>query len=463
MARNDAGGLTPRERDVAAAYASGASAPQIAERFGIAPSTVKSHLAAIYGKLGVTRKIDFLRALPFVVLDEGGAPVVAVPRPHDPAASIEATRLGDLVAQCLAAELAGSAELRLVTGRPALRSPARGDCVAVAREVGARYLAVPETAVCAEGALLLLKLLDASGEVCSVLRRTLPMPCPLHLAAEAAEAFAAAIAGPRGELGRLERMRRFGDVRGPDDAHRLYLAAGDLLEVGTSADADTAVALSLRAVALDPRHPRAWMMLNWCRHWRASHGWGPIDPTDRETSVFRRAAELAPRDGLPLAYLALARAKAGARSEAERILGRAVDLAARDPATMAEVATGVVCVAGQPGPGLRLVEAALDRCDASPPAWRYMEARAALFSGLPERALMASDLAPECLPNLVVRSLAAVEVGDAAEARRSWSRLVALAPAFDFATYALQVPISHPCVRARYDAAAHRLTTLLAA
>lgn len=54
-------GLTTRERDVLAAAALGLTNAEIAERLGISDHTVKFHLAAIYGKLGVTRRTQAVR------------------------------------------------------------------------------------------------------------------------------------------------------------------------------------------------------------------------------------------------------------------------------------------------------------------------------------------------------------------------------------------------------------------
>ncbi|MFN0262901.1 LuxR C-terminal-related transcriptional regulator [Tepidamorphus sp. 3E244] len=51
------GTLSAREREIAQAYASGDTYHQIAKRLVIAPSTVRTHLATIYRKLGVSSKI----------------------------------------------------------------------------------------------------------------------------------------------------------------------------------------------------------------------------------------------------------------------------------------------------------------------------------------------------------------------------------------------------------------------
>lgn len=55
--------LTRREREIAEAYASGKTYHQIAQRLSVAPSTVRTHLAAIYRKLGVSSKLELHNVL----------------------------------------------------------------------------------------------------------------------------------------------------------------------------------------------------------------------------------------------------------------------------------------------------------------------------------------------------------------------------------------------------------------
>jgi DNA-binding CsgD family transcriptional regulator/GAF domain-containing protein len=56
-------GLSPREHEVAQAYANGDNYHRIAERLFIAPSTVRTHLATIYKKLGVSSKLELHKVL----------------------------------------------------------------------------------------------------------------------------------------------------------------------------------------------------------------------------------------------------------------------------------------------------------------------------------------------------------------------------------------------------------------
>jgi TolB-like protein/DNA-binding CsgD family transcriptional regulator/Tfp pilus assembly protein PilF len=50
--------LSPREQEIAEAFASGEGYQTIADRLCIAPSTVRTHLASVYRKLGVSSKLD---------------------------------------------------------------------------------------------------------------------------------------------------------------------------------------------------------------------------------------------------------------------------------------------------------------------------------------------------------------------------------------------------------------------
>ena len=74
--------LSPRELEIAQAYARGASYREIAERLFIAPTTVRTHLSTIYRKLGVSSKIDLLRTLERT----GSEP--ESPRPRDSQATV---------------------------------------------------------------------------------------------------------------------------------------------------------------------------------------------------------------------------------------------------------------------------------------------------------------------------------------------------------------------------------------
>lgn len=54
--------LTPREREIVVGVRDGLSNKQIARRLDICPTTVKTHLQHIFGKLDIRRRLDLLRS-----------------------------------------------------------------------------------------------------------------------------------------------------------------------------------------------------------------------------------------------------------------------------------------------------------------------------------------------------------------------------------------------------------------
>jgi DNA-binding CsgD family transcriptional regulator len=58
-----AGSLTPAERKVAMHYARGSSSREIAQVLSVSENTVRTHLAHIFDKMGIHRKVDLMRRL----------------------------------------------------------------------------------------------------------------------------------------------------------------------------------------------------------------------------------------------------------------------------------------------------------------------------------------------------------------------------------------------------------------
>ena len=53
--------VSPRERDVLDAFATGATNPAIAQELGLSPNTVKQHASSIFRKLGVRNRAEAVR------------------------------------------------------------------------------------------------------------------------------------------------------------------------------------------------------------------------------------------------------------------------------------------------------------------------------------------------------------------------------------------------------------------
>ena len=61
-------GLSPRELDILERLAAGESNKEIARRLGISPNTVKTHVARVYDKLGVQRRVQAVEKARFLAL-----------------------------------------------------------------------------------------------------------------------------------------------------------------------------------------------------------------------------------------------------------------------------------------------------------------------------------------------------------------------------------------------------------
>lgn len=72
FARNEAAihslGLSPREIDVLERLAAGESNKEIARQLGISPNTVKTHVARVYEKLEVQRRVQAIKKARFLSL-----------------------------------------------------------------------------------------------------------------------------------------------------------------------------------------------------------------------------------------------------------------------------------------------------------------------------------------------------------------------------------------------------------
>ena len=61
-------GLSPRELDILDRLAAGESNKEIARRLGISPNTVKTHIARVYEKLAVQRRVQAVEKARFLAL-----------------------------------------------------------------------------------------------------------------------------------------------------------------------------------------------------------------------------------------------------------------------------------------------------------------------------------------------------------------------------------------------------------
>ncbi|MFT6876096.1 MAG: TolB-like protein/DNA-binding CsgD family transcriptional regulator, partial [Granulosicoccus sp.] len=80
--------LSPRELQIAQSYAQGATYQIIAETLSIAPSTVRTHLATIYRKVGVSSKLELRDVLIPVSTASSDLAVEFSSRPEKPSIAV---------------------------------------------------------------------------------------------------------------------------------------------------------------------------------------------------------------------------------------------------------------------------------------------------------------------------------------------------------------------------------------
>ena len=146
--------LSDRERVVAAKFAEGMTYREIGETLFIAPTTVRTHLSAIYRKLGVHSKValttllaqhrepDAARALADGLPADGSGPPIIAVIPFDDLSGDEYwTRLADGLSADIIIDLARYRDLAVIARQTMLAYKGRSDDVrTIGRELGADYV-----------------------------------------------------------------------------------------------------------------------------------------------------------------------------------------------------------------------------------------------------------------------------------------------------------------------------------
>lgn len=323
--------LSDRERTVATLFARGMTYRDIGQSLFIAPGTVRTHLAAIYRKLGVGTKVGLARlvaeaepvpseapggpparigiaVLPFVNLGEGSG--------HD--------YFSDGITEDLITDLSTLAGLSVV-GRHAIFA-FRGRPIGL-RELRDRF----GVSVALEGSV------RRDGRAVRVNAHLLDTGSGRHLWAGRFDGDLSDIFAVQDSIAAaiVEQMRVAllpGDRRPATaaatrsaEAYDHYLQGRHFYHLHTPAHAEFALRLFRKAVELDPAYARAYAGLADCL-WFLHHCNHSDDGVDAVLSAARTALELDP--GLPAAHASLATAlhMAGRNAEAEASFERALDL-----------------------------------------------------------------------------------------------------------------------------------------
>lgn len=363
---------------------------------------------------------------------------------------------GDLLADALATELTRRTDLLVIARQPA---PADDPCT-VAADVGADFIVASSLARVRGMVRAQVVLVDGQSG-CQLWAERYDRPA---MAADALDDVAVAAANALGGwsgavlcAAQRRAQRRQGTLSGHDHYALAVEHEASLTLPAMTAALDHCAA----AQRLVPEFARAHLLM----HVLLANGPGVFGRDMAAEMRARGARSLATafalddRDPMTLAEMARMLSLAGDGARARAALDRAIELGRGDGEAMALCAMYAATIDET---AVR-ARACLDRSEALCPRigdWRrFVEARVAFFSGDYAACLAVVGEDPALLPLAALRPLTLAMLGRA-EAQAAHGRLTARYPAFDYARYGSERPMTSPVARARWRLALRRLDAL---
>jgi TolB-like protein/Flp pilus assembly protein TadD len=267
------GPLSAREQEISQAFADGESYVEIAERLCIAPSTVRTHLATIYRKLGVTSKLDLHKHL-----DRISSPSETPPPPglsEKPSIAVLAFEnmsddpgqafFSDGISEDIITALSRSPWLFIIARNTTFTYKGRNvDVKEIARDLGVRYVLEGSVRRAGERIRVTAQLIDGitGGHVWS--ERYDGQPTDIFDLQDEITRNVVASIQTRVHLTASEPVRR--GTRPNLTVWELTMQAWHLLYDFSEASFDTALTLLDRALARDPESAEATLVLSLIHH-----------------------------------------------------------------------------------------------------------------------------------------------------------------------------------------------------
>ncbi|WP_246800656.1 LuxR C-terminal-related transcriptional regulator [Mesorhizobium amorphae] len=442
-------GLSDRERLVAAKFAEGMTYREISETLFIAPTTVRTHLSAIYRKLGVGSKM----ALAILLADhppvEGnGPPVVAVIPFENLSGDERCTRLADGLSADMMADLARYRDLAVIARQTMLSYKGRHDDIRlIGRELNVDYLL--EGTIQAAGVRLRIsvQLVDArTGVDLWTARYDRLMEDLFEVQDTVTENVVNVLANCCGKFAKLRTdiVKR----KPPANLHAYdyYLLGVEQHNLYTRASHEEAVRLLSRAVDLDKDLARGWTVLGMAYSVGAINAFTDDTSAAIERSILclERALALDAGDTHARICLAGLRAAQGDLDATAREYDLALAFAPNDADTLALLAGEKTFVTGDPRDGYELARRAI-RLNPHV-SWYYsMLGRSTFVAGLYRECLAALAQAPPDSPaTLLFLTMAHAMQGEMAQAARLATRLANKSPDFTVEGFIRAWPVINP-------------------
>lgn len=449
--------LSRREQAIAEQFAAGLTYREIGAMLCIAPSTVRTHLSAIYRKLDVRTKVGLARQLA-----DFATPPVRPTGPSDHTVPVLAVlpfeshsdeprwlRFADGLTTDVVIDLARFSDLAVV-GLHAMKA-LRGrtdDVDTAARDIGADYVLDGQLRPEGNRLRLTVQLSDArTGLGLWSERYERPFDDFLKLQDTLAESIVNVLAGCSGKLVRLGcRASRRKAPANPNAYDCYLLGMEQLCSLGRASNA-AALRLFTRAVELDPDLARAWAKLGDAYAVEADSGYSD----DMRQSIrnweaaVARALALDPEDSFAHWCMGDAKAALGDMASAAAEHDRALELAPNFADTLALVGGSRALVQGDPAEGERLIRRALELNPQAPPWYFGMSGRAHFVAGrYPDSIAALLRGPPDAPPTLLFLAMAYAECGNRRQSMTAAARLRTEFPEFSVDGFVAGYPVTNP-------------------
>ncbi|CDX20349.1 Adenylate cyclase [Mesorhizobium sp. ORS 3324] len=458
--------LSERERAVAEKFAAGLTYREIGEALFIAPSTVRTHLAAIYEKLGVRSKVALAMHINAIGAAPAGPPTATDASPMLAIFPIECLstdehwrRFADGLSSDITVDLARYADLPVIafhTMKALGSKPA--DFAADGKALGAAYILSGQLRADAQRVRLTMELADARTGVSLWSERfDRPVEDIFTLQDSLTESVINVLAGCFGAIATVGRNAIRRKPPASLRAYDCYLLGVEQHNTFSRSGNREAIRLFSRALELDPTLVRAWTELAYAYSIEACNGYG--DDLNASIGKWRWAVENAlrfdPTDSAAYTCFGDLMGCLGDLEAAESAHRRAFECGSNHADTLALLAGSKALVAGDPAEAIPLIERAI-RLNPLAPRWYFgMQGRVLFTAGRYREAIAALRRSTPDSPHvLIFQMLAHAMLGDGPEAAAIAARLRAEFPGFSVDGFIAGYPVTNPgAVRAIRDAA----------
>lgn len=447
--------LSGRERAVAEKFASGMTYREIGEALFIAPTTVRTHLAAVYEKLGVRNKIGLAGRFAdrASAAERSSLPVLAVLPIESYSPDGQWSRFADGLSADIITDLARYSKLSVIafhTMKACRDNVRQGNLgvVAVSRDLGADYVLEGQLRADDRRIRLTVQLSDArSGGSLWSERYDRPVEDIFTLQDSLTESIINVLAGSYGALATVGRNAVRRKPPASLRAYDCYLLAVEQQDTFSRAGNAEAIRLLSRALELDPTFVRAWTELAYAYSIEACSGYS--DDAQRSIQNWRSAIETAiqfdPTDSHACTCLGDLLGCLGDLEGAERAHQRALEYGYNHADTLALLGGSKALVAGDLAEAIPLIERAMRLNPLAPPWYFGMHGRILFAAGRHREAIAAlRRSSPDSSNMLMFLALAHAAVDETDEAASFAVRLKEEFPEFSVEGFIAHYPVTNP-------------------